>query len=543
MAGCLGDDDDDDDDPGDDGDDTAPADLGEPVPELEYVSLTEDVHPNRNLWSGMHADNLQELGFDINITFNSVPEYVDRGFVERTFDLYPLRWGDGFDPDRVLNDFFSEAATPEGGGNVGGWIDDHYEELLEDSRRAMDPDDRQAIVHEIQEYVIEDEHVISPIFVMPRPMPYWSSRYENVVEVPEDGLASLWSMLEVTPTGDGDDQLIIGQTEDLEHYNPFGSVTRAEREQQSLVYDRLAQVPADGGPPEPWVAESWEWTDDTTCEVTLRDGLTWHDGEPLTAEDVVFTFEYGPQVTAGRESVVADVENVTAETDLEVTFELELPSAPFENRVLAGRDGSLVPQHIWEDIDPSEAPEEHRQDPVGSGPFEVTDFTIGEQARLQANDDHFNPPNIDELVRIQYANTRAAVDDIEAGAVDMLPFAVDFDDIDRLEGIDGIDVAMPWMTSTHYCAYNVREDQSNGIFSDVRVRRAAGHAIPKIDANDIALAGTGEILHTCFSHALEFWHNPDIEEFHLDLARSEELLADAGFGWDDDGQIHFPADW
>lgn len=549
LAGCAGIlDDDDDPDPADDDDDPDPADddddpaeLGDPVPELEYVSLVESLHPNRHVWTDMHTEELEDLGFEVNLEFLDDGAYVERGFVDRTFDLYPLRWGDGFDPDRILSDFFSEAEAGEGGGNVTGYIDSEYEDLLEQQRREVDPDARQDLVYQMQEKVIEDEHVITPMFVMPRPMPYNSERYQNVTLQAENGLASLWNLLSIEPTAEGDDHLIMGGVESVDHINPFGSIERGDRDVQRHVFDRLLQVDPDGEVQE-WIAEDWSWPDDETVELTIRDDITWHDGEPLTAEDVVFSFEYSADVPA-REGTMAPIENITAETDVDVTIELDGPNAPFEVNVLAGIDASLIAPQQWEDIDPEDAANESfNEETIACGPWEVDSFVAGEELTLEAHDGHFNPPNLERATRIQYADTRSATDDIETGAVDMLPFDIDFDDIDRLEQMDHIEVTMPQMTSIHYFTVNMREDRAEGMFANENVRRALGHAIPAAEANDVALLGTGELINTCFSPALEFWYNPDLEEFGYDMDAAESLLAEEGFGWED-GRIHYPADW
>lgn len=527
------------------GENVTPSD-GEPggdvVETLDYTSLSSDVHPIRNQWTQMHTEALTSLGFDINFEALSVPDYVDRGFTQREFDLYPLRWGDGWDPDRVLSDFFGEAALAEGGGNVSGYQDDDYEEMLQEQRTAVDRDERQQIVYEMQQKVIEEEHIITPVFVQVRGMPWNSNRYTDTVSQPENGLASYWNMTSVESTDQGNERLLYGQTEDLTHINPLsGSVTRAERDMVKIVYDRLLRVPADGGAPEPAAAESVEWADDTTIEVTLREGLTFHDGEDLTAEDVQFSYEYTAENSPS--TIMDPVDEIVVENDLELTFNLGNPSAAYEVNGLAGRDGSILPQHVWEDVpdsvDADSASGWSNTEPVGSGPFQVENFTLGEQTELSAFEDHYDAPNVDEAVRVQYGGTRAMVRQIEDGSIDMIAYGVNPSDIERLQNNQQLDVVEPLMTSIHYATYNLR----NELFQEENVRRAMGYAIPKQDALDAAVAGRGEIIHTCFSPAIEFWANPDISEMFQDLDQAEQLLRDTGFEWDSDGRIHYPADW
>jgi ABC-type transport system substrate-binding protein len=90
-----------------------------------------------------------------------------------------------------------------------------------------------------------------------------------------------------------------------------------------FVYEFLYAFDPQSGELTPWLAESGTWVDDTTFDVTLRSGLKWTDGEPLTAEDVAFTFNLGKQYAALWFSPMWDyVESVTALSDKEVEFKL-----------------------------------------------------------------------------------------------------------------------------------------------------------------------------------------------------------------------------
>jgi ABC-type transport system substrate-binding protein len=116
------------------------------------------------------------------------------------------------------------------------------------------------------------------------------------------------------------------------------------------------------------------------------------------------------------------------------------------------------------------------------------------------------------------------------------------------------------MTSIHYVTYNMREDRDPGnvLFGPPQgsasdddrmrevgraVRRAMAYAVPKQQAIQVATGGTALELQAPISRALEFWYNEDVESFNLDLEAARSELEGVGFSWDDDGIIHYPADY
>jgi peptide/nickel transport system substrate-binding protein len=519
---------------------------GEPVEELDYVALSQDAHPIRYQWTVMHAENLQELGFEINHQAPAVPRYIELGFVERDFDMYPLRYGDGFDPEEVLGESFSQSGLAEGGGNVSGYEDEEYQEMLADSRAAVDEDDRQEIVFEMQEKVINEDHAITPVMVQNRPMPLNIDRWQNAVSQPENGLESFWNFINIEPTDENDDnQLRYGQAEDLSHLNPVNPERgRVERGAIRIIYDRLMRYPDDGGPPEPWAAENVERTDDTTVEVMLRDDLLFHDGEEVTASDVVFSYEFMEEHSSEMAGIMENVDEVEEVDDLTVRFHLSNEYASFEGIGLAGRTPVILPQHVWEDHpdDDGSAPSSwSNAEAIGSGPAVVEDIELAEEMQLSSFDDYFVDIAWDTAVRVEAADQRGNVSSLRDEAIDMIPHDVPVDDIEPTEEEEFIEMYDSLMTSTHYVCYNMRRDLFG---NDVRVRHAFAYALSNQDALEVAGGGYGETIVTCFSPGLEFWYNDDVEPYEFDLGRSAELLADAGFQWNsDDGMIHYPSDW
>lgn len=513
---------------------------GDQVRTIDYLTTPEDISPIRFNYAELHAERLRELGFEVEVRAPSIPKYVEDGFVTREFDIYVVRFLDGFDPSRALSAHTSSQLA-EGGGNMSGYEDEEYEEMFAEQRTTTDQDARRELVYEMEEKII-DEHPITPILVQNRQMVYNSDRYQNAVTQPEYGLGSFWNFLNIEPTSQGDDSLVFTQVSDINTLNPLSSErVRVERGIIRLIYDRLMRFPSDSVIPEPWMAESVESPDETTRRVTLREGLTWHDGEDVTAEDVQFTFQYGAEQSSAMEGLLEPVDSIEVENDLTVVFNLSEPVASFETRVLAGRNGSILPQHIWEnipeDVDADTATGwNNTSNPVGSGPFQLEDFTAEESLTLTRFDDYFEQPNISETIRSEAADRRTMVRAFEDGSADMIPWAIRGSDLERFRQNDSYEIMPSTMTSIHYACYNMRREPF-----DVReVRRGFGYSIPKEEAVEVATGGTGSVIHAPISPALETWYNDDIEQFNLDLEAAVSAFQSAGFEWDMDGNIHLP---
>ncbi|RQG90366.1 hypothetical protein EA462_08640 [Natrarchaeobius halalkaliphilus] len=514
--------------------------AGEPWDEIDYLTTPEDTSPIRYTYANLHAEYLEEIGFDVSVRAPSIPQYVDDGFVHRDFDIYVVRQLDGWDPDRYLHDAFHSSALAEGEVNISGYDNPDYDEMVDQQRGEIDLEARQNLVFEMQEQLME-EQIISPILVQNRIMAYNADRYQNAYSGPEEGLGRFWNALSIEPTDEGDESLVYSQVSDVNTLNPLSAErVRVERNIIKLMYDRLMRIPEEGVVPEPWMAESVESPDELTTVVTLRDDLEWHDGEDVTAEDVQFTFEYGQEHSSSIESTLSPLESIEVEDDLTVVFNFDEPMATFQS-FLAGRNGSILPQHVWEDVPDSIDADTvgewtNTDEPVGSGPFMLTNFEGGEELSLERFDGYFEQPNIDEIIRIESADTRGMVNALEDGTSDMVPWELAPEDVDRFDDDDSFQTVDAFMTSIHYACYNMRRHP----YDITEVRRGLAHCIPKEEAVEIATAGTAEVIQAPISPALDEWYHDGVEHFNLDLEAAVQELEEAGCEWDMDGQIHLP---
>ncbi len=134
-----------------------------------------------------------------------------------------------------------------------------------------------------------------------------------------------------------------------------------------LVYETLFLYDPLTDKFEPWLAEKGDWTNDLTYEVTLRDGLTWSDGQPITADDVVFTINLGKMETVPYHSMynfISDVEAVNDKT-VRVTFK-EARYQQWANWIYFN---PIVPKHLWDKKTEKDVTSGANEKPVGSGPY------------------------------------------------------------------------------------------------------------------------------------------------------------------------------
>jgi len=172
-----------------------------------------------------------------------------------------------------------------------------------------------------------------------------------------------------------------------------------------LMYDTVLQLDAEQSTKPLLATDVKASQDGTAYEITVRSGVRWHDGKPLTADDVKFTYEYFLANTQGQftTSLLAPVDSITTSGADKLTVKLKSPYRSFTIRAPA--DVPIMPKHVWEGV-PGEKTKETLAT-VGSGPYKLLECT-NILYRMRANKDNFlGPPLVGELLFpvIKDANT------------------------------------------------------------------------------------------------------------------------------------------
>ncbi|WP_108664128.1 ABC transporter substrate-binding protein [Euzebya rosea] len=290
-----------------------------------------------------------------------------------------------------------------------------------------------------------------------------------------------------------------------------------------LQYDSLMQIDVDGVP-QPWLAETVDVSDDgLTYDLTLVEGVTWHDGEPFTSDDVVFTVDYFLANAAGRFSRnLGAVTEATADGDLGVTLTLEAPSPSFPLSTLS--DVPILPEHIWSTV---EDPETHQfEGPnIGTGPYTLEEYQADTSYRLVANPDYFRgTPTVDELVIVQFADDAGALAAIRSGEVDVVFDQIAPEQVDLLGQQGTIEIAQ----GPEYSSQLLYFDASKAPFDDIAVRQAMSLAVDRQDLVDTVFLGAATVGSAGWIHPDQPTFNSAVETT-TDVEQANTLLEDAGY--------------
>lgn len=321
--------------------------------------------------------------------------------------------------------------------------------------------------------------------------------------------------------------------------SPFAYIANLGYEQMSLIYDTLLW--ADGsGRLLPWLARDYERTDDgLTYTFQLREGVTWHDGQPLTADDVAFTFDYFARQPLGPLIVSQPfgVDSARAIKPHVVEVHLERPVVTFLDQVAAAVP--IIPQHVWSGID--DAPRAQDLDVlVGSGPYQLASLSRGEGTlAYEANPDFFlGEPHVE---RIEMHPVDDELDALRAGEIDVASTPVDGVRPDTLEPFrddDGYGIVQHTGSFTFPLIFNA---DLGGALADARFRQACAMAIDRYDIVERLLGGNGVPGNPGFLPPDHPFH-ADVEPYPYDVEAANELLDDAGYARAGDGEVRRDTD-
>jgi peptide/nickel transport system substrate-binding protein len=514
--------------------------AGDPVESIELIVTTQNYDAIRYEFGNLIAENWRSLGFDVNVNPLAWNTIVSRTFDQEDFDAFTLRWSgraERLDPDVFCYSLHhSSQADVEGSNNMVNYRNPEYDEYAVSQRRAFDESERQMAVMECQRIFAEDQPR-TPIANQTQAMPYLDESFDEVVTMMGEGLMSFWTAVRSVPA-EGVGEISLGYPSDVNNLNPVDGSATHDTQTMRLMYDRLVRIDTDGTATN-WLAEEVEAVSDTTVRATIRDGQQWHDGVELTIDDVKFSFDYLNEHSAVLNSFMGPLESTEIVGDRTVEFSLSERFAPFISVGLG--QVFIIPQHIWEDVPSnidniSEPVEWENPEPVGSGPFKFVSWNRDEQMILQANENHFNPPNIERLIKIPGADMQSLVRLLEDRSLDMIGFVAGPDIVNRLDNqIEHTSIS----SIDSHGFYHINYQLDRAPFDDVSVRHALADAIPKRDIVDVVMDGMGSVTHTFMAEVNQFWHNPDVMKFGDDLERAAKTLEDAGYTVRD-GRLHYP---
>ena len=521
--------------------------AGEAVPPIEVLSNVQAADPIEFESTRLLVETMKQLGIDATHSPMPWEQQADRVWFNRdSWQMTAWRMvgrPERMDPDEFVYNLF-HSSTAEKGYNFIGFQSDAYDALAVEQRATTDTEARRELLFQAQQIIAEEAPYI--FVAHPKlPFAYRSDVFDpaTVVDAQGIGIRNFWTWVGAEPVGDQKD--IIANTGDvLQAINPLYIAGDAPSRVTEVIWDRLMRIGADGLA-QPWAAETAEWEDETNMVVTLREGMTWHDGEPVTADDVIFSFT----APAGDEApmykpFVNRIENIEKLDDLSVRFTLSEPWAAFEVASLSKLN--LIPQHVWEPIlDGLAGSEENAETiqeevPIGSGPFKFVAWKPSEEIILEANPDHWSAPNFERMIIRIVPNVEAALGQLGTGELNFLMEWEGDPTVLQSNADENENIEIVSTTSLGFRFFAMNERMAP--FDDPAFRQALAYATPKQNIiknifKDFAVPADSHV-----SLAIDYWHNPDLPQYEFDLEKARQTLIDAGYGYDADGKLLMPAE-
>lgn len=488
------------------------------APQGQRLSITIDTFQGRIPEAEVVANYLRQVGVQAEVRIwekSALLEEIRQG--NRV--AYTQDWGSStFDP----YDLALPKLKTGDRGNYSFYANPEVDSLLDLGASGADPDERRRAYEQVQQILIDEA-------------PWIFGYYMDVIEATSadvvgftPAMDSRINLHDVSRTGA--DSLVVGlRTDRLQSLDPANHRDRDTETVIRNIYDGLVTRTPDGQIV-PELAESWEQPDSTTYVFKLKQGVKFHDGTEMTADDVVFTFEriLAPDGIDGQQSprlsLVGPIKKIEKVNEYAVRFELE---HPFPTWLQLLPHTQIVSKAYVEKVGTSQALSEK---PMGTGPFKFVRGQVDSEIVLERFDDYYGgadaltPVGPAQLKTVTFRmipepSTRVAA--LKAGEVHIIQ-EVPIDQIDALRADSNIKVLTTQGTRLYMIELN------NKVLTDARVRRALNHAI---DWEAILNEIYGGRAHRVATAMLPsgFGYDPTVAPLSYDPDLARRLLQEAGY--------------
>lgn len=326
-----------------------------------------------------------------------------------------------------------------------------------------------------------------------------------------------------------DDTVRVAFAKDLDNADAYFSSARETTIFQFSIHDRLVERDPETGE---WVgvlAESVEWIDDLTLEFKMREGVTFHDGKQVTADDGVFTFNHfsDPATGVAMPNTVDWIES--AEKVDEMTFRVNLKAPNPAALDYVASSIPVYPAAYYQEV----GQQGFAKAPIGTGRYRVASIDPGRGYTLIAYEDYQElGPNRKKAV-IKNVEVRS-IPDVNTQIADLFSDAIEFmwqvpeDQAQRIEGRGGYTVIQAPTVRFGYISMDASGRTGFEPFTDKRVREAVNHAIDRTAVRDAFFGASSEIINSMCS-PIQFGCTQDVTTYDYDPEKARELLAEAGY--------------
>jgi len=522
--------------------------AGDAIRPLTLITQPEAAAPQEHQAAQIIADAWRKLGLTVNVRplpgqeFNQVIWYERQRWDTTTWQMVgrPER----SDPDELTYNLFVSANAANGYDFVG-YNNPEYDKLAQEQREELDLAKRKVLLIQAQELINHDQPYgfeVHPENVVAYNKTVWDPA--SMVSQAGIGIRNTWTWINVRPLGAQQD-VILNSVAPPTNLNPFNISGQQGSWAAEIVWDRLMRVGPEGLP-EPWGAEKVERPDTLTVNVTLRHGMMWSDGQPVTIDDAVFSLtapDIGDKAPMYKPFVrnIASVEATGPDT---LTIKLKHPDAAFLVSSLSKLN--LAPKHVWQPIfddlknKPQTAESIQEEHPVSSGPFRIVRASLNQEIVLEANPTHWSPPKIHRWIMRIMPNVEASLGALKSGEINFLADYTGDPQLlqDLAKSSPNIAVSQALDLGFKFIAYNERRPP----FQDVAFRQALSALIDRTLLAEDAWGGAAVPANSWISPALAVWHDQGIVSRVPggNLEAAQAILAKAGYALVD-GKLHYPA--
>lgn len=328
--------------------------------------------------------------------------------------------------------------------------------------------------------------------------------------------------------GKADDTVSIAFAKELEHVDPYFNTAREGILLGNAAWDGLLYRDPATGQYVGNLATSWTWVDSSTLELTLREGVKFHNGEAFDADDVVYTLNFTVDPKNGAKNKVATDWIKRAEKIDQFKVRI-FTNGPFPAALeyLAG-PVIIHPDEYYRAVGPAGVATK----PIGTGPYKFESVEPGKHFVLKRNEDYFAAAKPKAKVgtidirTIPDINTQMA--ELFNGTIDLV-WQVPSDQADKMAGRDGFQVINAPTMRVGYLSLDAagRSGDKNPM-TNVKVRQAIYHAINRDGIVEALMKGTTEVINSACSPS-QFGCDKDVATYAYDPAKAKALLAEAGY--------------
>ncbi len=325
--------------------------------------------------------------------------------------------------------------------------------------------------------------------------------------------------------------ITIARISNSDTLDPQKTSLLASHEITTHIFDPLIQLDAEGTV-YPALAESWEFSNDNkTLTFHLKEGVTFHDGSPLTADTVKWSVDrhLAPETASPTSWMLGPIESVEVVDDLTVAYNYTAPFVPLWVGLSYSYCAPLSQSAV------EAAGDDFGRNPIGTGPFRFVSWEPDEGITLEAWKEHTwpstifdnpGPPYLDGARYVIMPEDATRIAALQSGDIDMIAGsdAVPIDKIAQLENMGDLKVVTAPQAGVTYTYINTTVEPLN----DVRVRQAINYAVDKQKMIQLVLGGNATVSRSPVGSLFSALYTDDVTHYDYDLDKAKALMAEAG---------------